>query len=78
MSDALDWNSKIIEEFRANQGKVGGQFKSAPIALLHTTGAKTGAEARRPDDVPRRRGTPIRLCIQGRSGHESQLVPATT
>jgi deazaflavin-dependent oxidoreductase (nitroreductase family) len=44
MSDAVDWNSKIIEEFRANQGKVGGPFKSSPIALLHTTGAKTGAE----------------------------------
>ena len=44
MSDALDWNSKIIEEFRANHGEVGGQFRDAPIALLHTTGAKTGAE----------------------------------
>lgn len=39
-----DWNSKIIEEFRANQGNVGGQFEGAPLLLLHTTGAKSGQE----------------------------------
>ena len=39
-----DWNDKIIEEFRANGGKVGGQFDGAPILLLHTTGAKTGQQ----------------------------------
>jgi deazaflavin-dependent oxidoreductase (nitroreductase family) len=37
-----DWNSRVIEEFRANQGKVGGQFEGAPLLLLHTVGAKTG------------------------------------
>jgi deazaflavin-dependent oxidoreductase (nitroreductase family) len=44
MSDVTDWNTKIIEEFRANGGRVGGQFKGAPVLLLHTTGAKTGRE----------------------------------
>jgi deazaflavin-dependent oxidoreductase (nitroreductase family) len=44
VSDVQDWNSKIIEEFRANEGEVGGQFAGAPILLLHTTGAKTGRE----------------------------------
>jgi deazaflavin-dependent oxidoreductase (nitroreductase family) len=39
-----DYNSKIIEEFRANGGKVGGPFAGAPLLLLHTRGAKTGAE----------------------------------
>lgn len=39
-----DWNSKIIEEFRANEGRVGGQFEGAPVLLLHTTGAKSGRE----------------------------------
>ena len=39
-----DWNSKIIAEFRANGGKVGGPFEGAPVLLLHTTGAKTGQE----------------------------------
>jgi deazaflavin-dependent oxidoreductase (nitroreductase family) len=37
-----DWNTKIIEEFRANQGKVGGPFEGAPVLLLHTTGARSG------------------------------------
>src|ERR1700712_730930 len=41
---ADDWNSKIIEEFRANDGKVGGQFEGAPLLLLHSIGAKSGAE----------------------------------
>jgi len=39
-----DWNAKIIEEFRANAGRVGGNFKGAPLLLLHSTGARTGAE----------------------------------
>lgn len=39
-----DWNTKIIEEFRTNGGKVGGPFEGAPLLLLHTTGAKTGQE----------------------------------
>jgi deazaflavin-dependent oxidoreductase (nitroreductase family) len=39
-----DWNTSIIEEFRANAGKVGGPFEGAPMVLLHTTGAKSGAE----------------------------------
>jgi deazaflavin-dependent oxidoreductase (nitroreductase family) len=39
-----DWNTKIIEEFRANGGKVGGPFEGAPLLLLHTTGAKTGQQ----------------------------------
>jgi deazaflavin-dependent oxidoreductase (nitroreductase family) len=37
-----DWNTQIIEEFRANAGKVGGQFEGAPLLLLHSTGAKSG------------------------------------
>lgn len=43
MTETQDWNSKIIEEFRANGGRVGGQFEGAPLLLLHTTGAKSGA-----------------------------------
>ena len=37
-----DWNTKIIEEFRANGGAVGGQFAGAPLLLLHTVGARSG------------------------------------
>ena len=42
MAEANDWNKQIIDEFRANSGKVGGQFEGAPLLLLHTTGAKSG------------------------------------
>lgn len=44
MAEPNDWNAKIIQEFRANDGKVGGPFEGALILLLHTTGAKTGKE----------------------------------
>lgn len=37
-------NAPIIEEFRNNQGHVGGPFENIPLLLLHTTGAKSGAE----------------------------------
>ena len=39
-----DWNASIIEEFRANGGKVGGPFQGATLLLLHTRGAKTGRD----------------------------------
>ena len=42
MSDHNNFNQQIIEEFRANGGKVGGQFEGAPMLLLTTTGAKSG------------------------------------
>lgn len=44
MNDMQDFNSKIIEEFRANEGKVGGMFEGAPILLLHSVGARSGEE----------------------------------
>ncbi len=39
-----DFNAAIIDEFRANGGKVGGQFEGARLLLLHTTGARSGEE----------------------------------
>jgi deazaflavin-dependent oxidoreductase (nitroreductase family) len=44
VSDVNAWNAKIIEEFRANEGKLSGDFADKPFLLLHTTGAKTGTE----------------------------------
>lgn len=35
-------NQGIVAEFRANNGKVGGQFEGRTLLLLHTTGAKSG------------------------------------
>ena len=43
MSDQLTWNKTIIDEFRANAGKVGGRFAGRTLLLLHTVGAKSGA-----------------------------------
>jgi deazaflavin-dependent oxidoreductase (nitroreductase family) len=40
--DVNDFNRAIIEEFRANDGRVGGPFEGSPVLLLTTTGAKTG------------------------------------
>ncbi len=37
-----DFNRNIVEEFRANGGKVGGPFEGGTLLLLHATGAKTG------------------------------------
>ncbi|HEV2089390.1 MAG TPA: nitroreductase family deazaflavin-dependent oxidoreductase [Cryptosporangiaceae bacterium] len=48
MSDPRDWNKRIIEEFRANGGRVGGRFEGAPMVLLTSTGARSG----RPHTTP--------------------------
>lgn len=42
--DMNDFNTKIIEEFRANAGVVGPPFEGAPMVLVHHKGAKTGTE----------------------------------
>lgn len=36
------FNVQVVEEFRANGGKVGGRFANSQLLLLHTTGAKSG------------------------------------
>ena len=42
MTDFNEMNKKIIEEFRSNEGKVGGFFEDKQLLLLHTIGAKSG------------------------------------
>lgn len=44
MIEARERNRKIIEEFRTNDGKVGGRFEGKTLLLLHTKGAKSGQE----------------------------------
>ena len=44
-----DWNAQVIEEFRANEGRVGGWFEGKSVLILHNTGARSG----------RRRETPL-------------------
>jgi F420H(2)-dependent quinone reductase len=44
MAEASDeYNGKVIHEFRANSGRVGGMWEGTPLLLLHHTGAKSGA-----------------------------------
>jgi deazaflavin-dependent oxidoreductase (nitroreductase family) len=50
-----DFNQQIIDEFHANEGKVGGGFDGAPMVLLTTTGAKSG----------NRRTTPLVCLAEG-------------
>jgi len=42
VSEMSDFNRKVIDEFRTNEGKVGGPFEGAPVLLLTSTGAKSG------------------------------------
>ena len=39
-----DWNQRVIDEFRANEGRVGGGFEGAPMVLIHHVGRKSGKE----------------------------------
>jgi deazaflavin-dependent oxidoreductase (nitroreductase family) len=55
MADLKDWNTQVIEQFRANGGKVGGQFEGAPLLLLTTIGAKSG----------KRRVNPMMYLLEG-------------
>lgn len=49
MSDEFaEMNRKVMEEFRANGGKVGGFFEGATLVILHSTGAKSGKEHETP------------------------------
>jgi deazaflavin-dependent oxidoreductase (nitroreductase family) len=43
-----NWNQQIIDEFRANGGKVGGQFAGANLLILRTIGAKSGQRRESP------------------------------
>lgn len=43
-SGPTDHNQRVIDEFRANDGKVGGYFEGAPMILIHHVGARSGIE----------------------------------
>ncbi|HEY4400516.1 MAG TPA: nitroreductase family deazaflavin-dependent oxidoreductase [Acidimicrobiia bacterium] len=65
MPTANDFNEQVIDEFRANGGKVGGAFEGSSLLLLQTTGAKTGRSRVKPL-VYRRDGD--RLVVFGTKG----------
>jgi deazaflavin-dependent oxidoreductase (nitroreductase family) len=52
---ASDFNTKMIEEFRANGGRVGGPWAGTTLILIHHIGARSGAE----------RVTPLGCSLQG-------------
>lgn len=45
MTASNDWNTNIINEFRENEGRVGGPFEGAPMVLVHHVGRKTGKQS---------------------------------
>lgn len=64
-----DWNTRIIEEFRANDGRVGGQFEGFPLLILATTGAKSGVERLAP--LARRDEGDRRFVFASKAGADS-------
>ena len=46
--ELLDFNRKVIEEFRANEGRCGGPFEGNPMLLMTMKGARTGRELTTP------------------------------
>jgi deazaflavin-dependent oxidoreductase (nitroreductase family) len=48
MNNVNDWNAKVIEEFRANGGKVSGRYTNSQLLLLNTIGAKSGEQRTTP------------------------------
>ncbi len=55
----IDWNAKTIAEFRANEGRVGGDFEGAPLVLVHHRGRTSGREYVTPTMyLPARHTTP--------------------
>jgi deazaflavin-dependent oxidoreductase (nitroreductase family) len=48
MFTAAEYNAKVIDEFRANEGRVGGIWEGTPLLLLHHVGANSGASRGNP------------------------------
>jgi deazaflavin-dependent oxidoreductase (nitroreductase family) len=44
MSEASDRNARVIEQFRASEGKIGGDYGDVPLVLVHHVGRKSGKE----------------------------------
>ena len=74
-TDYNDFNRQLIEEFRANGGKVSGMFAGAPLLLLTTTGAKSGSAAGSSARLHDRQWPPGGDRLQGWRADASRLVP---
>ncbi len=75
VGDARDFNTQIIEEFRANQGRVVRAFlEGAPVILLHHVGAKSGIERVTPVACSPQGGGRFVVCRQRRIARPPGLV----
>ncbi len=64
-TDYNEFNRKLIEEFRANGGKVSGMFAGAPLLLLTTTGARSGQPRVAPLLYSTDNGRPVVIASKG-------------
>ena len=69
-----DYNAKVVGEFRANGGRVGGIWEETPLLLLHHTGGDVRCEPRQPSRVPARRWALLHLGCERRSAEAPSLV----
>ncbi|WP_326589828.1 nitroreductase/quinone reductase family protein [Streptomyces sp. NBC_01294] len=66
--NAASFNQVVIEEFRANAGRVGGPFEGSELILLTTTGARSGKPHTVPLGFVREGGTGGHLLVVGSAG----------
>ena len=67
MSGAQDFNAKVIQEFRDNDGKVGGPFEDMTLLVLHTRGARSNRERVNPVATTEFQGDQIIVASNGGS-----------
>ena len=60
-----DYNARVIDEFRANEGHVGGSFEGVPLLLLHHTGARSGEQRVNPLSYQRDDGRYVVFASRG-------------
>ena len=70
-----DFNAQIIEEFRANEGRVGGMFEGNPLLLLHHTGARSGKSYINPLAYQADGGRYVIFASKGGAPEQPRLVP---
>ena len=77
MSAVNDFNKQMVDEFRANHGKLGGMFEGGTMLLLHHNGAKSGTERVEPArlSAPRRWVRGVRF--EGRRAHPTPTGTTT-
>jgi hypothetical protein len=74
-ASSADSNAKIIDEFHANGGRVGGVFEGTPLLLLHHTGAKSGKSLVNPVGYLSDGGRYVVVASNGGAPDQSRLVP---